>query len=969
MSLNGFNFRHTCLSPSSIQQLTNIWQAIRPGSRAAARRSELLQFIEQNAFGPIRGIYIPIASDPFLRGKFPIHSQQHAPTRFPLEPFPFPYFTNALTIPEGWGSDGFDPDLATSPKGRATNIGFLIVTIEFDGKTTDRLEECLSWTRGGNGEFKNSPFAKVDRELTHFSDYRGYSIVFAGNKSLHFHLLFSTKHLLNAPWDELAEHRLTHPQAAIMNEAYRIYWDKTADVFHSLLQPSLEPDRSLRQVSQWRRAPWALRELDRDSQVLQLPKGTTVPQLVIQENIRSRACRSCDGFLVPPDLNVTQRPKSSSRKSNAPITAEDHQEILAKLIETCRDAWGEFPKPVSVRKEGGQWVIHFRNHVDDKKPSTIVMGDFEKLLMRPGDAFDRDVYLPNGMTADELCESLIGNGENAADIESESRFSSAPLMVRAETDFVGRHLQSLEGSFAKRVNAADDDEAVSTYRERLWQIIDQAFPYNGHMLIRSPEGLGKTSALMEVIAGEIFDAALSREHEEKRFACFAFRSVEQAEKKAAEYRASGKYRKAVLVKSFWSHYGEACRRAGQSPLEQDDFFDYSLNGILSRIKSRQPTVFDALEQQRQRLWRGENGNNVFDSAMTVLFTSHDLARTWHKSQITRAWHDPDVEPFTDQEHDPRKIALSHIIFDEPEIDKILYRMPESVFDWLKRVKRLNKNWKKKNRKERVAIYESERATKQIPGRYSFEQCDEWLRLPLSQLEAVQVDYPAIPFGYDAPGRGMYSSQHGKRFYFGVQGWMKDCNSQITFLTTESLISQVLVRAYEELPIKLNVLDLHADCELFPIDVPLLLDKRAAADWTRKGKANITALAQEKLAMNPNAIVVGNGIEFADKHERVKTFVRVKGLNGLESNDLIIIPTFLAAEEYALLNVTGQWLELPEVITRFYEDQISQAVGRNQGFRKNAQGSVTLICLPRLSRERAFKSCFEEMGRVRIRLAS
>jgi hypothetical protein len=69
----------------------------------------------------------------------------------------------------------------------------------------------------------------------------------------------------------------------------------------------------------------------------------------------------------------------------------------------------------------------------------------------------------------------------------------------------------------------------------------------------------------------------------------------------------------------------------------------------------------------------------------------------------------------------------------------------------------------------------------------------------------------------------------------VQGWIEDCNSQITFLTTESLISQVLVRAYDELPIKLNVLDLHADCELFPVEVPLLLDKRAGADGRIKAK--------------------------------------------------------------------------------------------------------------------------------------
>ena len=63
------------------------------------------------------------------------------------------------------------------------------------------LEECLAWTRGGDGEFSRSRFAALDRELVRFKEYRGYTIVFTGNRSLHFHLIFSTKHLENAPWD------------------------------------------------------------------------------------------------------------------------------------------------------------------------------------------------------------------------------------------------------------------------------------------------------------------------------------------------------------------------------------------------------------------------------------------------------------------------------------------------------------------------------------------------------------------------------------------------------------------------------------------------------------------------------------------------------------------------------------------------------------------------------------------------
>lgn len=101
----------------------------------------------------------------------------------------------------------------------------------------------------------------------------------------------------------------------------------------------------------------------------------------------------------------------------------------------------------------------------------------------------------------------------------------------------------------------------------------------------------------------------------------------------------------------------------------------------------------------------------------------------------------------------------------------------------------------------------------------------------------------------------------------------------------------LIAAYEKLDMKLQVLDLHAECDLFPINVPLITDKRAAAD--RTGKPKITSLAETIVAQNPNSIVVGNGIDFSDP--RVKSFQRAKGLNGLEHNDIFVHPDLLSCQ--------------------------------------------------------------------------
>jgi hypothetical protein len=158
---------------------------------------------------------------------------------------------------------------------RVSNAGFLIVTMEIDC-SRDQFEENLAWTRGTNDDFRFSAFAQVDRKLCEFHDYRGYTIVFSGTRSLHFHFIFSTRHLSKCPWDADAglrggEHQSGH--SALMANAHEIYWDNVSEVFTETLCGSLRPDGKLGSVTQWRRTPWAIRTLEEHSDILDLPIG------------------------------------------------------------------------------------------------------------------------------------------------------------------------------------------------------------------------------------------------------------------------------------------------------------------------------------------------------------------------------------------------------------------------------------------------------------------------------------------------------------------------------------------------------------------------------------------------------------------------------------------------------------------------------------------------------------------------
>ena len=68
---------------------------------------------------------------------------------------------------------------------------------------------------------------------------------------------------------------------------------------------------------------------------------------------------------------------------------------------------------------------------------------------------------------------------------------------------------------------------------------------------------------------------------------------------------------------------------------------------------------------------------------------------------------------------------------------------------------------------------------------------------------------------------------------------------------------------------------------------------------------------------------------------------MKGYNQWSGKNVFIVLSFLAPEVYARLNALGLWLGLEDTIAKYYAAQLSQAVGRNTGFRKK-QGTKTVV---------------------------
>ena len=513
------DFNKTILSSGARRQLTEIVRTIwRPDG---AGRAGLRNLILRNVFDLNRGTYVPLARDFYLKGKLPDVSRTLVRVRPSpdLVPFPAPLFTNALLIPADYGGAGFHPDETPRPLERATNIGLLIVTIEFDSGRPEQFEENLTWirSRNGDGDFFGSPFAELDREFRRVKEYRGFSIVFSGNKSLHFHFIFSTEHLLTVPCGAVAKDRFRdfRQAPALLHNAHKRYWDHVHQGFLRILNPSMPADPKLRSLTQWRRAPWGIRLLDEDS-VLGFPRGTMVPQLMIREKILQRAPKGNDGFLLPESFSSADpvrmnRPRSHDTNN---IAEFDESSMVELLGEVCSAEWGEWPKPVGVGIQDGEWLFRFRNHENDRNPSTIALGDHRRLQLNGAHGFEqRQFFLPDQMTAQELGNHLAERlGWQPLDEDPAPRIPDPGTNRRNQApgfqDFSRPCRVVLQGAAS-----ADRDLAKRAYRDVLGREMAQRSDLGMVALVWSVEGIGKTTARLPILANEALEDALAHKTE------------------------------------------------------------------------------------------------------------------------------------------------------------------------------------------------------------------------------------------------------------------------------------------------------------------------------------------------------------------------------------------------------------------------------------------------------------------------
>ncbi len=282
-------------------------------------------------------------------------------------------------------------DLFHKPGQRVTCGPHQIFTYEFDEKDLGFFNQQLTWFRYSGGEL-NCAIGKLFSALSSsYADFAGISACYSGNKSFHIHVAFD-------PSAARTTYNLSEADVDLRS-GFVAHWNILKDEVLRILQPTangqaVEPDHALRYPESYRRLPGGTRLIEPKPNkpdwrhALDIPFGTTVPQVIMWQKFRDRAASGATELFFRPCPFRAEK-AGAAKKRNAqskPATAcrdAFSDDEFAFIEENLRDLFpkGVYPEFVNLGKESGKWVARFRNSATDVTPSSIMTEEHKEVLI------------------------------------------------------------------------------------------------------------------------------------------------------------------------------------------------------------------------------------------------------------------------------------------------------------------------------------------------------------------------------------------------------------------------------------------------------------------------------------------------------------------------------------------------------------------------------------------------------------
>lgn len=870
----------------------------------------------------------------------------------------------------------------TPPSQRIKNAGWCVFTFEHDGSNAADLEMQLDWFKGKRNKCQ---FSKVHKELLKYPDYRGYCAVFSGNKSVHIHLLFDTKHLdrslhvgknskAKAVWDG-------DLPPEVFSLVYRDVWQCLTTIICDTLNTDVVFDQSLGSYIQKRRLPWGHRKLTQPSALHGFGAGDLVEQTVIQEQILGRASVKADHtplFTIPDLDQIQQVTRRATRAASTNIVeAVEEQEVLDLFVDYLKaNGWSTYPMPVKLYHDGVSHFLHFQNDAQDVHPSSFIRGDFRRVYLAGKGAPTSSIFLPNGLTLDETLQ-LIAPPSTFVTTAPKTKPRLCDNFPMSRT--FNNNVTSLAGA-----------------REFLNQKAKQIAEWDGVTLLQAPEGIGKSYALMNVCQeirwdhdAETWQHAMRHGENFKLsqgFIVFACKSYQQAHEKATEFSSvPNAPQRVVVLKSVTKLYKEALEMVeAASAITRQDAGQKGHPSLLHAIKSEQPDVYDKMCTLRDALWRNDEGKIRFDDRATVVMV-HDVIKSWSHSLYSKAFLNPS---FPDDMNDDaialcaKQMSVSRVIFDELDVRDLVDVVSRDHHDFAESVRSACKqSWSEASLKQRVKAYCKIANQVQIVP-FGYDRCDAILRLDLTTKDRVLLRSADYPFGQGPSDKNIYSEIDNKEYYVTPLRWYHSIGCPVTILTTEDLprliasgINQNLKTGASKKRIKtINFCNApHMSQET----VPMYFNETARMPrYNDSSTPSVVDLATMLLGDDHCDYVISNGLSRLPQEFfcKVGSHKSVRGRNDLQGCKIVSILTYPGLDEFAEICAVGARFGIIDPVTIYYRDMLYQNLGRNLGSRGHdlqSEDVHSVIMKPSLYKcLNGFKLPGDQLGfeRYQLRLA-
>jgi len=914
-------------------------------------RSGLLPLLWQHLYRPAQDTYIPLAdrkNTPARNHEISKEIVANNLAASEIENTGAFLFANALTIPCVVGNDPDGcPQYGPPSKVRTANTGIYVHTLEYD--PNENIEEFLAtqigWTYGGK-KLTDCPIGQAYQELCRYRDFRGIEVVWSGNKSCHIHMVFDVRHL--APtcfkmkrrhfgWENIPD----LPNGTLRN-GFVDAWGNLPGIMRTHTGVEIEPDGSLAYPYNYRRLPWGYRRAQ-ENHPLGFKAGNYIPQFVIWSKFRNDGRGAAEWLHNPVRfLELTREPSKTrnhgQRRPTVKLTKEQQEGFIKNLSQVCHALWGDYPKPVTISDQSDGYAINFQNHEKDQNPSTVVVGEYDRLIIngRGLEAHRQDYLLP--LSANELIEYFLDLGHLVI----------TPSEARAQ-NFIEKRFHA----------AVARNPTPAKVRAILPSLAGTAARASGSCCILSGEGAGKSSSILSKI--------ITEDEPDEGVIMVASKSYEQAEEQCNSFndRYAGSIYRGIVVHSFSNMYKALTNKDDRLTLAETNAMGYA--SLQEAVYARAGAIVEELEAYKREIWEQLGSVETTIKGRTyslrgrrpVFFVAHKTAQNWNIEGGTRMWLHPDYREYVTQKNQGRHdqnlhkeiynaFALQWLIHDEVSIEDIIEKHPAHMVEWCQNLVARQPDWSRKPAQEKQRLFNV--AQRDYPKEaISFEIFTAIIAAKFTDDDLYIADPTVEPFGDSKSDKSMYRRIARKQWYVKPKPWWREPNHRLTLLTTERCIFTGLEVLRER-----DIQNGKAAMSLFDLDAPRIFahdkiqverhfDKRARSKISVSDTKDIQRLADELSAKHSGCEIISN----VARGKNITTHEKAKGSNrfGGPGSTTIAIYNMLNATQYEERLIENAFFGRNDMVRLSYVDLFNQTSGRTLGFRHH-DGSRSISVMSR-----------------------